>query len=103
MAPHLALGGGRSRGPNKSAVPVVQGRLRGMGQMIAQNPVDGQIRIPPDGRGEMAVILEGQAVVTQRVVAVLRLGHGAQQLLADQPGVRGIPGLLHQLPQGHLG
>ena len=42
------------------------------------------VRIPHDRRGEVGVVLKGQAVVTDVLGTLVSLGHGADDHLLDQ-------------------
>ncbi len=52
-------------------------------QACGQGPMDHEVRVPPDGGGEMGVVGGGQAEMADIVRGVAGLLHGAQQEIAD--------------------
>ena len=79
---------------------VVQGLGFRPGEIHREEPMDHQVRITADRRGEMRIELEGQAVMADVVGAVAGLGHGPQRQDLDGAEFRFVLCVHHQAVQG---
>ena len=95
----LGFGGEAGGFLREQGVAAANGSIWDAGGDVGQDAMDGQVGVAADGRREMAIIGESQAVVADGVGQVFGFGHRAQEAVRHVLAVRCFPRLAEECGQ----